>query len=107
MKKMIILAMAIALTLSFVSLSFAKKTTEEFPTVGDEGKVTFSHEIHTEGKNNFPCKECHPVLFQMKKGADVPKMADMAAGKNCGACHNGTRAFSVTDKEKCGNCHKK
>jgi len=106
MKKIIVLAMAVVMTLAFVSLSFAKKSDIEFPAVAGEGKVTFSHEIHTE-KNKMACKECHPALFQTKKGADVLKMADMEAGKNCGACHNGEKAFSVKDQAKCGNCHKK
>jgi c(7)-type cytochrome triheme protein len=31
-------------------------------------------------------------------------MKDMEAGKSCGACHNGTKAFAVKD---CAKCHKK
>jgi c(7)-type cytochrome triheme protein len=30
-------------------------------------------------------------------------MADMQKGFSCGACHNGTRAFSV--KANCSRCH--
>jgi c(7)-type cytochrome triheme protein len=43
----------------------------------------------------------------MKKGADVMTMKDMEAGKGCGACHNGTKAFSVKDAASCAKCHKK
>ncbi len=43
----------------------------------------------------------------MKKGGDVLTMKDMEAGKNCGACHNGTKAFSVKDPANCAKCHKK
>jgi c(7)-type cytochrome triheme protein len=34
-------------------------------------------------------------------------MKDMEAGKNCGACHNGTKAFSVKDAASCAKYHKK
>jgi c(7)-type cytochrome triheme protein len=40
----------------------------------------------------------------MKKGGDTMTMKDMEAGKFCGACHNGTKAFAVKD---CAKCHKK
>jgi len=108
MKKLVVLFVAVAITLACASFSFALKKDIEFKAVGDEGSVMFSHETHTE-KAKMACKECHPALFQMKKGADVLKMADMEAGKNCGNCHTGAegKPFSIKDKEKCGNCHKK
>ena len=34
-------------------------------------------------------------------------MKDMEAGKGCGACHNGTKAFGVKDAASCAKCHKK
>jgi c(7)-type cytochrome triheme protein len=34
-------------------------------------------------------------------------MAEMNAGKNCGACHNGEKAFKSSDAANCGKCHKK
>jgi c(7)-type cytochrome triheme protein len=43
----------------------------------------------------------------MKKGGDVMTMKDMEAGKFCGACHNGTKAFGVKDAASCAKCHKK
>jgi c(7)-type cytochrome triheme protein len=42
----------------------------------------------------------------MKKGAKIT-MADMNAGKNCGTCHNGGKAFKSSDPANCGKCHKK
>jgi c(7)-type cytochrome triheme protein len=45
-------------------------------------------------------------MFQMKKGAQI-KMADLNAGKLCGECHNGTKAFKTSDAANCGKCHKK
>jgi len=32
-------------------------------------------------------------------------MKDMEAGKFCGGCHNGTKAFAI--KDNCAKCHKK
>jgi len=107
MKKLIVLALALVLTAAFAGLSFAAPKDYEFAG-GDQGKVTFSHAKHLEKLNN-KCAECHPKVFQMKKGgADKPfTMADMKEGKNCGACHNGKVAFDAQSKDNCGKCHKK
>jgi c(7)-type cytochrome triheme protein len=67
------------------------------------GKVVFDGKSHAKAK----CNACHPALFKMKKGAAEMTMKDMEAGKFCGACHDGTKAFSVKDAAKCGECHKK
>src|SRR5512147_751180 len=67
------------------------------------GRVTFSGDVHKA----FKCNECHPTLFKMKKGADVMSMKEMNAGKQCGACHNGTKAFDVKVIANCGKCHKR
>ncbi len=64
------------------------------------GNVVFDGTIHSKIK----CNDCHAALFKMKKGANPATMKDMEAGKSCGACHNGTKAFSVKD---CAKCHKK
>jgi len=106
MKKIVIFAVAVCLTLGVASFSFAFKKDVEFKAVGDEGKVTFSHEHHTE-KKGFACKECHPKLFAQKKGGDVLTMAAMGEGKNCGACHDGKKAFDVKSADSCPKCHKK
>jgi c(7)-type cytochrome triheme protein len=42
----------------------------------------------------------------MQAGGVALTMDKMAAGKFCGACHNGKRAFSVMDGDKCATCHK-
>ncbi len=67
------------------------------------GKVIFDGKTHSSAK----CNECHPALFKMKKGADVMTMKEMEAGKFCGACHNGAKAFSTKDAANCAKCHKK
>lgn len=72
---------------------------------GGAGKVIFDGKLHAD--KGAKCNDCHPALFQMKKGAQKITMADMNAGKNCGACHNGTKAFKSGDAANCAKCHKK
>lgn len=63
------------------------------------GKVAFSHAKH--GSN---CNGCHPKIFKKKnpRRRNV-SMMQMERGRSCGACHNGKKAFSVT--ENCATCH--
>ncbi len=70
---------------------------------GGMGKVTFDGKIHAE--KGFKCGDCHTKIFPMKKGTLT--MEAMRAGKECGTCHNGDKAFSVKDAANCGKCHKK
>ena len=67
------------------------------------GKVTFKGDDHA-GKG-LKCNECHSKIFKMKQGSTVMKMADINAGKYCGECHNGKRAFKPAGN--CAKCHKK
>ena len=69
------------------------------------GKVVFDGKNHMDA--GVKCLECHSKIFKMKKGSTVMKMADITAGKYCGKCHNGTRAFSVKDPDNCNICHSK
>jgi c(7)-type cytochrome triheme protein len=66
----------------------------------DAGDVTFSHSAHIE---TFGCDECHPELFKAERGSNKTTMEDMEKGKACGACHDGSAAFSVA--EACDSCH--
>jgi c(7)-type cytochrome triheme protein len=43
----------------------------------------------------------------MKKDAGKAKMADINAGKSCGTCHNGDKAFKSSDATDCTKCHKR
>jgi c(7)-type cytochrome triheme protein len=61
--------------------------------------VTFTHEQHAKRNS---CSECHPALFNMKKGTTPISMDKIYAGKLCGACHNGKKAFS---SQSCTKCH--
>jgi c(7)-type cytochrome triheme protein len=67
----------------------------------DLGNVTFPHDIHLE---MYGCGECHPDPFTARRGANRTTMAEMEQGKSCGACHDGSAAFSVA--EDCESCHK-
>ncbi len=72
---------------------------------GGRGKVTFDGEDHSD--ENYTCTDCHPGLFAMKFGAAKMTMDAMKKGQYCGACHNGVRAFSTTDPDRCEECHRK
>jgi c(7)-type cytochrome triheme protein len=99
MKKFLTIARAVAVMFVLVTSAFAvgPGKTIEFEK---GGKVIFSGDAHKGAK----CAECHPAIFKMKKGADTMTMKDMEAGKFCGTCHNGTKAFAV---KECAKCHKK
>ncbi len=71
---------------------------------GALGKVVFDGKAHFD--KGLKCNDCHTKIFQMKKGEKI-KMADMNAGKNCGTCHNGEKAFKSSDPANCAKCHKK
>jgi c(7)-type cytochrome triheme protein len=70
-----------------------------------KGKVIFEGKVHAD--KGLKCPECHTKIFKMKKGADAMKMEDINAGKFCGECHNGSKAFKTADEANCGRCHKK
>ena len=67
------------------------------------GKVVFKGDDHA-GKG-LKCNECHTKIFKMKKGSTKMKMADINAGKFCGECHNGKKAFKSAGN--CAKCHAK
>ncbi|MEC4675637.1 MAG: cytochrome c3 family protein [Nitrospirota bacterium] len=69
---------------------------------GKLGKVVFDGKKHFDA--GLKCNSCHTKLFKMKKGSTKMTMADLNAGKYCGSCHNGEKAFKITD---CTKCHKK
>ncbi len=101
MKRFFIIAVAACFLLSIASLAMAVGTGKKVEW--DEkttGKVTFDGTSHA--KAGLKCNDCHTKVFPMKKG-DL-KMDDMKAGKSCGVCHNGKKAFAVTE---CAKCHKK
>lgn len=60
----------------------------------------FSHSRHTP---SFTCRECHTSLFPYRATVGKATMDDMARGRSCGACHNGTDAFASSGD--CRKCH--
>jgi c(7)-type cytochrome triheme protein len=62
-------------------------------------KVTFPHKEHTQW---LACANCHPGIFQMRRGADPITMAKIFAGEYCGRCH-GKVSFAVATG--CPRCH--
>ncbi len=102
MKKLVALAMIVVVTLVFAVpvLAVGPGKTVEFAG-GPDGKVTFSGDTHKVNK----CNECHPAIFKMKKGSVKITKADHVAGKFCGTCHDGKKAFA--QEGNCGKCHKK
>ncbi|MDT8424057.1 MAG: cytochrome c3 family protein [Desulfuromonadales bacterium] len=70
------------------------------------GPVEFSHNLHFETKDvGRNCPSCHNDVFNIVVSKNpVFTMSDMADGKSCGVCHNGTRAFAVDGD--CTTCHK-
>jgi c(7)-type cytochrome triheme protein len=69
------------------------------------GTVVFDGKIHKEAGNS--CKDCHQegVFPKMKQGTVKITMDEIYAGKFCGVCHNGERAFDA--KANCNRCHVK
>lgn len=102
----IIAVVAMLVVIAFAGSAFAVPAgkTVEFEG-GGAGKVIFDGKTHAD--KGAKCNDCHPALFQMKKGAQKITMADINAGKYCGACHNGTKAFKAGDAANCAKCHKK
>lgn len=58
-------------------------------------------------KQGLKCTDCHnkDIFPEKKFGAAKITMKSIAAGKHCGFCHNGQKAFGITGK--CNMCHPK
>ncbi|GFO68434.1 cytochrome c [Geomonas limicola] len=62
--------------------------------------VKFSHTAHLE---KYSCTSCHTRTFPLKSGNKPVSMAEMRKAKSCGACHDGSTAFTV--RGNCDSCH--
>lgn len=63
--------------------------------------VVFPHWLH---RSRYTCSVCHGELeFEMVAGSTEITEADNREGHFCGACHDGTTAFSAP--ENCSRCH--
>jgi c(7)-type cytochrome triheme protein len=101
MKKVAIAAALIVVLAAAQAMAVSAGKTVEWKT--SMGMVTFKGDDHA-GKG-LKCNECHSKIFRMKQGSTVMTMADINAGKYCGVCHNGKRAF--TPAGNCAKCHQK
>ena len=103
MKKLFVVAIAAFFVVGLAGGVFAVGKDKKVEWDGKTaGKVIFDGKSHADAK--LKCADCHskPKLFEMKK---VPlTMADMKAGKSCGACHDGKKSFGIAE---CAKCHKK
>lgn len=98
----VLLAVIIAVAFFGSAMAVSPGKTVEWKT--PMGTVTFDGKTHAD--KGLKCMDCHPKIFQMKKGTMKMTQADHVPGKFCGTCHNGTKAFAQT-KENCNKCHKK
>ncbi len=104
MQKLAVLIVALLFVSSSVVLAVPAKKTITFSD-SSMGVVTFDGTIHKEA--GAKCKECHnsEMFPKMKQGTVRITMDDIYAGKLCGVCHNGKRAFDA--KSNCARCHVK
>ncbi len=104
MKKMIVLVVIVLFVSTSVSFAVGSKKIIEF-NESPMGKVVFDGTVHKEAGNK--CKDCHNkgMFPKMKQGTVTITMNDIYAGKLCGVCHNGDRAFDA--KSNCARCHVK
>ena len=103
--RIIITVLTIMIVAMFVGSAFAVPPGKTVDFDNPNGKVVFDGKVHAD--KGMKCGDCHTKIFKMKKGAEKITMVDMNAGKNCGTCHNGEKAFKSSDAANCGKCHKK
>lgn len=75
------------------------------PSADSPGPVAFRHATHVDS-DTPTCTACHPREFRILKanaGKRPPIRHDeMEKGRQCGACHDGKKAFAMDD---CTSCH--
>ena len=104
MRKAIALAVVTLLVSTGLALAVGPGKTLEFKGSA-MGTVKFDGEVHKKAAAS--CKECHTdgLFPKMKQGTVKITMEQIYAGKLCGTCHNGKKAFEA--KANCQRCHKK
>ncbi len=102
MKKLICLIVVTLLLSTGAALAVPGGKTLEF-NKSPMGTVIFDGTLHKE--QGLKCKECHnkDTFPKMKQGAVEITMDEIYAGKLCGVCHNGKRAFDA--QGDCARCH--
>ncbi|MEW5745300.1 MAG: c(7)-type cytochrome triheme domain-containing protein [Nitrospirota bacterium] len=100
----LLVAVVIAVACAGTVMAVAPGKTVEYPG-GPQGKVVFSGKTHADA--GLKCNDCHTKVFPMKKGSFKMTREDHGKDIACGVCHNGTKAFGMTDAKDCSKCHKK
>lgn len=104
MKRMVVAVVAVAGVMLTVVGGFGA-TMRDLMYQGTSGNdmALFHGDKHL--KKGLTCKDCHneKIFPQKKFGAAKITMKTIAAGKHCGACHDGRRAFGITGN--CNRCH--
>ena len=97
-------SLVLAVVVSGNVFAVSNGTTLEFKG-SSMGTVTFDGSVHKNA--GLVCSDCHnPEMFpKMKQGTIKITMNDLYAGKYCGKCHDGKKAFLI--KENCTRCHHK
>ena len=102
MQRMIWMIVATLFLSCGVALAVPGEKTLEF-NKSPMGLVKFDGTVHKEAGNK--CKDCHnkEMFPKMKQGTVEITMEQIYAGKFCGVCHNGDRAFAA--QGNCTRCH--
>ncbi|MGW8273125.1 MAG: cytochrome c3 family protein [Thermodesulfovibrionales bacterium] len=104
MKSIAAVVVALAL-IAFAGSAVAVPAGKSVQYESSAGKVVFDGKAHAD--KGLKCNDCHPGIFQMKKGSSKITMEAINAGKLCGECHNGSKAFKAGDPANCARCHQK
>lgn len=102
MRKAVIVTLVSTLSFAAPALAVGPGNVIEF-SKSPMGKVLFDGKKHQEA--GAVCKDCHnnDMFPKMKQGTVQITMSEIYAGRLCGVCHNGKRAFGT--QGNCGRCH--
>jgi c(7)-type cytochrome triheme protein len=106
--RLLVTLLALAATAALTAGPLPKLPADRvLPQWGDSpGQVTFSHRNHVD-EAAPDCLACHSGVFSLlgRTGSRTDsgiRHAAMERGRQCGACHDGTRASGLED---CAHCH--
>lgn len=102
---MVVVVSAWGVTLAAQSMSRLPDEVTLTQSADSPGPVAFRHATHVDtDKPN--CTSCHPREFRILKAsagkAPAIRHETMEKGRQCGACHDGRKAFAMDD---CTSCH--
>lgn len=67
--------------------------------------VHFSHDYHLKLRG-LKCAACHFQKFMKGAGYEMKK-EEITKNGFCAHCHNGMKAFDVSNEKNCTRCHRK